>query len=408
MKTSTALLRSGRAILRRCIGAALLSAAAALLLAGAAAADQPFTHPGLLHTDEDFSRIKARLVASTQPWQDGWNRLTANGQASLYWRSWPQAVVYRGNDGAHSQNYSLLYKDVAAAYALALRWKVSGDSHYADKAVEIMNAWSGTLTAIRGSADAALAAGIYGYEFANAAELMRGYSGWSAADFKRFQNMMLTVFYPINHDFLVRHNNARIDHYWANWDLAQMASILAIGVLADRRDLYDEAVAYFKAGAGNGSVGHLVWTLYPDQGMGQVQESGRDQGHTTLDIALVGALCQMAWNQGDDLFGYDDNRVLKGAEYVAAYNLGETVPYTTYRNSDVTQTEISSAGRGSDRPVWELLYNHYVVLKGLSAPHIAAYAAKLRPEGGGNYGPNSGGYDQLGYGTLMYTLQPIQ
>ena len=28
---------------------------------------------------------------------------------------------------------------------------------------------------------------------------------------------------------------------------------------------------------------------------------------------------------------------------------------------------------------------------------------KLFPEGGGNnYGPNSGGYDALGFGTLMY------
>lgn len=37
--------------------------------------------------------------------------------------------------------------------------------------------------------------------------------------------------------------------------------------------------------------------------MGQVQESGRDQGHAMLDIALLGAFCQMAWNQGDALFG---------------------------------------------------------------------------------------------------------
>jgi hypothetical protein len=28
----------------------------------------------------------------------------------------------------------------------------------------------------------------------------------------------------------------------------------------------------------------------------------------------------------------------------------------------------------------------------------------LAPEGGGgNYGPNSGGYDQLGFGTLLFT-----
>jgi hypothetical protein len=43
---------------------------------------------------------------------------------------------------------------------------------------------------------------------------------------------------------------------------------------------------------------------------------------------------------------------------------------------------------------------------GLAAPNAAAYAAKVRPEGGGgDYGPSSGGYDQLGYGTLTATLK---
>jgi hypothetical protein len=184
-----------------------------------------------------------------------------------------------------------------------------------------------------------------------------------------------------------------------------MDSLIAIGILADRRDIYDEAIEYFKHGGGNGAINHLVWKIYPD-GLGQTQESGRDQGHNTLNVALLGAFCQMAWNQHDDMFGYDDNRVLKGVEYIAKYNLGQDVPYTPYRNSDVTQEVISSAGRGDSRPVWELFYNHYVVLKGQDAPYTKAFAEKVRPEGGGgNYGPNSGGFDQLGYGTLTYTLR---
>ena len=57
------------------------------------------------------------------------------------------------------------------------------------------------------------------------------------------------------------------------------------------------------------------------------------------------------------------------------------------------------------RPGWELIYNYYVNRKVISAPYSRLYAEKVRPEGGGgDYGPNSGGYDQLGYGTLMATL----
>lgn len=391
--------RSGRAML----------AALALIGAGASAwagSDaHALVHPGLLHTQKDFDRMRARVAHGDEPWAAGWQKLIANRHASLQWKPNPQAVVYRGRDGAHAENYPALFNDAAAAYALALRWKVSGDDAYADKAVEILNAWSSTLTAIGGSSDKFLASGIYGYQLANAAEILRGYPKWRQSDFGRFRDMMLTVFYPMNHDFLLRHNGAKIDHYWANWDLANMNSMLAIGVLADRRDIRNEAIDYFKHGAGNGAIEHVVWKLY-DGDIGQVQESGRDQGHSTLVVALLGTFCQMAWNQGEDLFGYDHHRVLRGAEYVARYNLGQDVPYTPYANSDVTQASISDAGRGGMRPIWELLYNHYVVREGLSAPGVQAIAEKARVEGGGgDYGPNSGGFDQLGYGTLAFTLK---
>jgi hypothetical protein len=65
---------------------------------------------------------------------------------------------------------------------------------------------------------------------------------------------MMTVFYPMNHNFLVNHNGACISHYWANWDQCNMMSVLAIGVLCDNRALYNEAVDYFKHGAGNGAI----------------------------------------------------------------------------------------------------------------------------------------------------------
>src|SRR5882724_6092150 len=64
-------------------------------------------------------------------------------------------------------------------------------------------------------------------------------------------------------------------------------------------------------------------------GLGQWQESGRDQGHATLGVCLAGAFCEMAWNQGQDMYGYSDNRIMAGFEYIAKYNLGQDVPFTT-------------------------------------------------------------------------------
>jgi hypothetical protein len=365
---------------------------------------QPFMHPGLLQKETDFLRMKQKINAGLEPWASGWKMLLANNHSSLRWQAHPADTVYRGADGVHAENYAHLFNDIAAAYATAIRWKISGDTAYANKSIGILNAWSTSLKGLAGTNDLVLAAGIYGYEMANVGEIMRTYKGWSARDFAHFQQMMLTVFYPVNHNFLTRKEKC-ISHFYANWDQCTMNSLMAIGVLCDNRSIYNESITYFKSGPGNGCIENAVNVIYADS-LGQWQESGRDQGHATLGIGLMGILCEMAWSQGDDLYGYDNNRFLKGAEYVAKYNLGDSVPYTEYANCNgVDQPVISSNSRGAVRPIWELVYNHYVRRRGLHAPYCTQFAAAVRPEGGGgNYGPNSGGYDQLGYGTLLYSL----
>jgi hypothetical protein len=371
-----------------------------------------FIHPGMLHTTEDFRRMRCKVNDNASPWILSWNLLTANPHASSSYTANPQSIVYRGSDGVHGQNYPILYNDVAAAYALALRYQISGDTQYAMAAVNIMNAWAVTLTALGGSSDHQLLAGIQGYQFANAAEMMRGWSGWATSDQETFKTMMVDVFYSVNHDFLVRHNNAAIDHYWANWDLCNIASIIAIGILTDNTTMYNEAIEYFKFGAGNGAIDHAIWMMYEVDGesLGQGQEAGRDQGHANLDFALLGPIAQMAYNQGTDLWAYQGNKILAGSEYCAKYNLGNDVPYTSYTNSDVTQSVISNTSRGNIRPSWEMIYGHYNGVKQLNATYVAQYRDLTNSQlggaegGGGNYGTASWGYDQLGYGTLTFRV----
>ncbi len=328
---------------------------------------QKFVHPGLLHTQADFARLKAKVEGEAQPWRDGWKQLTASPLAQLGFRPRPAEEVVRGQ-GVKGPNVAQLYQSTHAAYLCAVRWKVSGDEAYAKKAVDILNAWSGTLKRIGGNADRFLALGIQGYQFANAGEILRTYPGWAAEDFKRFQDMMLNVFSKANHDFLVRHNDAVITNYYANWDTCNMASMLAVGVLCDRRDIYNEAVAYFKGGGGNGAIRHAVTYIHPGH-LGQWQESGRDQGHTQAGFDWLASFCEMAWNQGDDLYGYENNRLLSGAEYIARYNLGRDVPFHQYVHAQgraghpktVAHDAVSPAGRGVGAPIWEVEYHEDVV-----------------------------------------------
>ncbi|MDR7153090.1 hypothetical protein J2W49_005070 [Hydrogenophaga palleronii] len=348
--------------------------------------------------------MRTKIAEGAAPWANAWDVLKHSGHSSLNTDTWPNplAVVIRGGDG---QNFGTMIKDMQRAYQLALRWKVSEDDAYADRAVAFLDAWSGKMTTLTGNADRFLAAGIYGYQWANVVELMRSYSGWSPEGIERFQKLLLNVFYPLSHDFLIKHNGADITNYWANWDLCNINAIMAIGICCDRRDLYDEAVSYYKNGRGNGAAAHNVYVIHPGL-LGQWQESGRDQGHATLGMSLCGALCEMAWSQGDDLYGYWNNRLLSAAEYVAASNLQDAngnyadLPYARYSNVLATSTAISWAGRPHLRRCWELLYNHYVNRKGLSAPFVTAMAEKLRPE-------TRGTGDDPGMGTLTFSREPI-
>jgi hypothetical protein len=371
----------------------------------ATAAGTSFAHPGMLHTQADLDRMRAMVNAGKQPWQAGWDRLVANSHSAAGWTPRPLEMVCRG--GSDPQNYPILYNDIHAAYQNALRWKITGDTAHADTARDICNAWSETLQGICGGSDVVLLAGIYGYQFANAGELMRDYPGF---DLTRFQDMLLTYFYPANHDFLNRQTNCW-GHYWANWDLCSMASLMAIGILCDDQAKFNETVDYFYNGAGNGSLANAVPYVYDDVGLAQWQESGRDQGHSMMGIGLMGTICEMAWNQGVDLYAADDSKFRKACEYVARYNLGyDDVPYTTYTWNNgphcvpTEQTVISDYGRGQVRPVWERVYHHYAIRRGMAMPNTGDMVARQRPEGGGgDYGPNSGGYDELGFGTLAFT-----
>jgi hypothetical protein len=371
-------------------------------------------HPGGLNVTEDFDRIKAAIKAvdGNADIKAGYQKLTANKYSDSGYSPSPVAKLIRGGKSREEpepDNYSNAFKDAAAAYQLAIRWKIDGLPGYGRAAVNILNAWASTCKQLSGDPNVFLAAGFYGYQFALAGELMRDYGGWAAEDFKAYQNWMLTVFYPKNHSFLTTHNGACIDHYWANWDLGNIASVMAIGILTDNRTLYNEAVNYFQRGAGNGNIRKAIYYVHKDQGLAQLQESGRDQGHATLVMAMLGTICEMAWHQGDDFYGFGDNLVLKASEFNTKYNIAnEDVPWKEYAYKDcdttIMHTTISSEERGDIRPIYSIIYNHYVKRKGLKAPYTLIGVNRAFPEGGGgDYSPNSGGYDQLGFGTLLYT-----
>lgn len=415
-----------------------------------------FNHPCAMYTVNDFARVKTELDGNTIPEvSQAFAALKASPYSSLSRMPEPQELIVRGDPkgtGIDKENYAYAMRDAAAAYQTALIWKLSGDDAYAKKSIEIMNAWALKCKKITSNdANQVLAAGAQGYTFACAAEMMLGYSGWNAGDVAKFKQWMLDVFAPKNKDFLEHKNaNTCAKHYWSNWDLVNMCSYMAIGILTENSDMVNYVVNYFYKGAGNGCINYLITGDFLQDPLGsgemlaQDQESGRDQGHAQMSAMVTANLAQMAYSLYEqnklnadvaklDFFAANDNALLKLGEYVALSNLrngsdnankegqwlvsAANMPFNKLeycvgcscrdKNHSAVHTSLADdSGRGSVRPGWEIFYNHYAKVKGLSSGfiYVKQMADKMRPEcgpGDSRYGNNSGAFDQLGWSTLM-------
>ena len=343
-----------------------LPSVAILALVATIPANAEFVHPGVAHSRESIDTVRAKIKAGEQPWTDAWAKLKATREASFQWRPEARANVERGPSNNPNIGSSEFSADAMAAYVHAVCWCLTDDKRHAQKSTEIMDAWSETLESI-GNHDARLLIGMSGYKFCIAAELIRHtWDGWPKDRQNRFEKMLRDVWYPIISDFYPSANG--------NWDASMLQAMMAMGVFMDDHAMFDRAKDYYLNGDGNGAIGNYFSET------GQCQESGRDQSHTQMGLEYLSNTCETAWIQGIDLYGALDNRLLKGFEYTAAYNLGHDMPYEPYRSYEgrYYYKSISDSARGRLRPMYEKVFNHYANREDLKAPFTAQAAQHQR------------------------------
>ncbi len=403
-----------------------------------------FIHPGGLHTQADFDRIKQQLANGNKKVTKAMNILRMAEYAQPTAATYPAETIVRGGSG---QNYINTCRGAAIAYQNALRWKIEDNQACAKHAVEVLMKWCNTTKNVTGSSDQFLAFGLYGYQFAQAAELMRDYEGWKPADFEKFKKWMLNIWYQGSIDFLRRHNGTWENsgkwwqapgHYWSNWGLCNAMCVLSIGVLCDDVFIYNQglgAIKYdqvgtFKDPRTEGTIysdglteflGNFVVTTYPSDletgaygKLGQLNESGRDAGHAAMSLGLAVDIAHQIWNQGDDLFAYMDHRLAAGTEYLAAQTQSvEGLPWVNYHYytngfhySDSRSWLMTGPAMGAQmRPYWGTVIGIYEGVKGIKMPFSEQAYEKMGIDGGGQ-GGTSGGYDHMGYSVLMNTREP--
>lgn len=403
-----------------------------------------FIHPGGLHTQADFDRIKQQLADGNKKVTEAMNILRMAEYAQPTAATYPTETIVRGGSG---QNYINTCRGAAIAYQNALRWKIEDNQACAKHAVEVLMKWCNTTKNVTGSSDQFLAFGLYGYQFAQAAELMRDYEGWKPADFEKFKKWMLNIWYQGSIDFLRRHNGTWENggkwwqapgHYWSNWGLCNALCVLSIGVLCDDVFIYNQglgAIKYdqvgtFKDPRAEGTIysdglteflGNFVVTTYPSDletgaygKLGQLNESGRDAGHAAMSLGLAVDIAHQIWNQGDDLFAYMDHRLAAGTEYLAAQTQSvEGLPWVNYHYytngfyiTDSRSWLMTGPAMGAQmRPYWGTVIGIYEGVKGVKMPFSEQAYEKMGIDGGGQ-GGTSGGYDHMGYSVLMNTREP--
>ena len=271
----------------------------------------------------------------------------------------PYEVVAR--DGEFRKSKGGSERDMKAAWDFAKEGK-----H--DEALRIINAYTEKLQRIDGH-DAPLCL-IQGYWLCRAMiiEKEQKTPAW--------ETMLRRAMMPTMNKF-----EADSPYANGNWGAIVNRFRMAAAIVMEDTVMYRQAIDYYLHVYDNGSLPRYISET------GQCQETGRDQGHAQLGLEAIADICEMAWQQGDDLWGALDNRLMKGFEYTARYNLGNDVPFETW--TDLTGlycdwTEPGQMGRGKLWDIYQKPYDHYVKAKGLKMPYtkkVLALQAKAERKG---------------------------
>ncbi|MFK4223303.1 alginate lyase family protein [Streptomyces sp. NPDC019890] len=398
MRTGSRALRRPKVLLSA-LAAVLAGALAAVLAAPASAVKDPaqqaakaqqaaapgnFTHPGVLVSRPQLDFVKAKVKAAAQPWKSAYDQMLGSEYASLSRTAKPRAVVECGSYSNPNHGCTDEREDAIAAYTLALAWYIGGDSRYAKKAIEIMDAWSAVIKDHTNS-NAPLQTGWAGSSWPRAAEIVKyTYSSWPNSG--RFGTMLRNVYLPE----VVGGSQSN-----GNWELSMTEAAIGIAVFLEDRGAYDKAVAKFRGrvpayiyltsdgslpktapGSGLDTREKIIkyWQGQSTFMNGLSQETCRDLTHTGYGFSAISHIAETSRIQGQDLYPEIADRLRYALGLHAKYQLGEPVPGNLCN------------GSLKDRlgPVTEVGFNALHTRLGIAMSNTQRLTEQQRPAGSNN------------------------
>ena len=352
-----------------------------------AAVDAPatFTHPGVGVSRAQLDFVRAKVQAGAQPWTNAFNQAKSSSYASLSRTPTPRAVVECGPYSNPNLGCTNEREDAIAAYTDALLWYLTGDDRYAQKAIQLMDAWSATIQDHTNS-NAPLQTAWSASSWPKAAEIIKYLHGnWPNSG--RFATMLRNVYLPE----IINGSNSN-----GNWELSMTEAIQGIGVFLEDKTVYDKAIALYRVrvpayvylesdGAlpktkpsQNLDTRDKIVAYWQGQGTfvtGLTQETCRDFTHTGYGISSISHVLETSRIQGIDLYPEFGERLRQALGFQSRWERNlEPVP-SWLCNGTVNR------GLG---PITEVGYNALHTRLGIAMTNTQALTESRRPAGSNN------------------------
>lgn len=347
-------------------------------------------HPGCLQSAAEINAL-ALALAEDDPYRNQlWTDMMNNTRGRIDKTNWIPPTDLFGTDFASPAKYS-----GAGLIRYINDWIINGSTSSEAAAITILDSWAGVQSFTPDPADPLkhhrLVSMWLGY-LAHAADLLiSSGTSWPQADQQAFKDTVRNILLPIA-------NEDRAASFNGNWDAGATWAVMAMAVLLDDKDLFDEQIAWLKTGATNARITNYLLSS------GQCQESSRDQTHASMGLTFLSLAIQTAWTQGEDLYEYNNRSLGRAFEYLAAYNLDEDhLPYQVYpaplgTSDHGFNLNISAISRPTYFEVYEMVYHHYKNYRGIELPYCKHMLETVtRPE---EPGPNWSNHNSALYWNL--------
>jgi hypothetical protein len=343
-----------------------------------------FIHPGVWSSASELGFVKTQIAAGNQPWTQQLSKLVSQAGGSS------SGVVFNGTTQNSCTQEGAMQTDSALVYANALAWYLTGTQSYYTKAMSILSNYAtlqGLQSAACYSGQCQLDGSWFGVLFANACELLRTNSSWTAANTATYVNMFKTAFYPVLNAMCTGNGNI---------DLTQIDAMMSMAVFCDDQSEWNLAITRYQARMPayfyNSAWPAISSSTNPDTGNNQPAAISGDTGNNGLCTPVFPNnfwYCPSEWIAGLEQETCRDNGhhvqfALDAAIECAEIDYHQGSPnslYSTYETSLVPALELlaqqfvtnSTCGtctgtwnlQGQVLDTFEIGFNHYANRMGL-------------------------------------------